>query len=151
MKNDIFVTRLARGAIATAITGASLSAQGRSSDFVSPQISNVFSTVTERSQPPEVTSGEKTPETLVLSSSPSVGEWTKSLEREFRRLAMEEATGTISPGSAQRLNHLSSLRDCLVHPRTSEEILTQLRRDRLLEKITDALKDYVEFQEGSGK
>ena len=39
----------------------------------------------------------------------------------------------------------------VTQPRRAEDVLRQLQRDRLLERISDTLRLYVEFQEGAGK
>ena len=78
-------------------------------------------------------------------------EWTKPMEREFRQLALGEAKGNLTGEQMARLEALSVWRDRLSNPRPAEEVLLQLKRDRLLEKISDTLRQYVEFQESTHK
>jgi hypothetical protein len=151
MKNDTFVTRLARGAVASTIAGAWLVPQGHSADVVPTQVGGAVAASAEHGAIPEETSRQEAPGTFVLTISEAPKEWTKAMEKEFRRLALEEAKGTLTGERAMRLEQLTSWRERLSHPRTTEEILLQLKRDRLLEKVADTLKDYVEFQEGTGK
>jgi hypothetical protein len=73
------------------------------------------------------------------------------MEREFRKLALEEVKGTLTAGQALRLEELNRWRDRLLHPQSAEEILLQIKRDRLLERMEGLLKEYVEFQEATGK
>jgi hypothetical protein len=82
--------------------------------------------------------------TITLSEAPK--KWTVALDREFRSLALEEAQGTISEENARRLRQLEALRERLVAPRTSEEILLQLKRDRMLEQFSKTFEDYVQFK-----
>ena len=57
------------------------------------------------------------------------------MEREFRQLALREANGTINERELERLQNLSGWRDQLLSPRSAEEVLRQIKRDRLIEKI----------------
>ena len=50
-----------------------------------------------------------------------------------------------------RLERLSLLRDRLDSPRSVEDILRQLKHDRVLQKMAEALKDYVEFRQDANK
>ena len=86
---------------------------------------------------------------VTLSKSPS--EWDKKMEQEFRKLALLEAKGTLSKEQAARLEQLSDWRNSLLDPPPPEEILLQIKRDRLLEKTEELLRAYVEFQEATGK
>jgi len=88
---------------------------------------------------------------MVLTVSQAPTEWTRKMEREFRRLALEEARGLLSSNQMARLEELSRWRNQLEQPRTTEEVLSQLKRDRLLEKIAEALREYVQFQEDADK
>jgi hypothetical protein len=78
-------------------------------------------------------------------------EWTKNMEREFRALALLEARDTLTYKQTGRLDELGQLRDRFLDPRTPEEVLLQVRRDRLLEKISENLQEYVKFQEGANR
>lgn len=75
-------------------------------------------------------------------------EWSKALDREFRLLALEEAQGKISKENAGRLKQLDTWRERLVTPRSADEILYQLKRDRILEQFSKNFEDYVQFKEG---
>ena len=86
---------------------------------------------------------------VMLSKNPT--EWDKKLEQEVRKLALLEAKGTLSQEQAGRLEQLSEWRNSLLDPPPPEEILLQIRRDRLLEKTEKLLRAYVEFQEATGK
>jgi hypothetical protein len=85
--------------------------------------------------------------TVSIRMAPEQTEWNKTLEKEFRALAAKEASGRIEFPELQRLEKLSMIRNVTKSPRTSDEILTQLRRDRVLEKLSEALNEYVEFRE----
>ena len=77
-------------------------------------------------------------------------EWTPGFEKEFRRLALAEATGSLAPEQAARLEKLSGLRDRFLNPSSPDEILLQLKRDRILGKMAEGLSEYVEFLETTG-
>lgn len=87
----------------------------------------------------------------VITLRGEVSEWTPSLEREFRRLALLEATSTATADELARIEELSRWRQRLDQPRTTDEISRQLKHDRLLEMIADTLRQYVQFQEGAGR
>jgi len=89
--------------------------------------------------------------TMVITWPEDVLDWTPALEREFRRLAMLEATCAASADELARIEELSRLRQRLDQPRTTDEILRQLKHDRLLEMIADTLREYAEFQKGARK
>lgn len=74
-----------------------------------------------------------------------IQDWTPALEREFSKLALEELKGTIQADGMHRLEQLTNLRNRLQEPLSSEELLMQIRRDRILEKMADALSEYVKF------
>lgn len=88
--------------------------------------------------------GSYTLHTILLS--PVVDKWTSAMEKEFRKLALEEIKGTLSQQQQERLDGLAKIRDGLFHPRPVEDIFIQLKRDRVLDKLAEALKEYVEFQ-----
>jgi len=150
MKSDTFVTRLARGAVASTIVGAWLVPQGHSADAVPTHVTGAAAAA-EQTSVPEEASREEAAGAFVLTISEIPKEWTKISEKEFRWLALKEAKGALTGEQAMRLEQLTSWREHLNYPRGTEEILLQLKRDRLLEKVADTLKDYVEFQEGAGK
>jgi len=78
-------------------------------------------------------------------------EWTKVNEKEFRGLALKEATGVNTREEMRRLNRLSWMRDHCLNPLSTEEVLLQIRRDRILEKLADVLQEYVEFNQSTGQ
>jgi hypothetical protein len=86
---------------------------------------------------------------LTMPQTPSV--WDKKLEREFRKLALEEAKGTIGAAESVRLEELNRLRNQLLNPPSADEILLQLKRDRLLSRMESLLREYVEFQEATSQ
>lgn len=150
MKSNTFVTRMASGAVASTVVGACFLPQSHSAP-ASLAFMPVDVVLADRMPAPEQTSetGPSGSVTVAMTTSPE--EWTKQMEREFRQLALREAEGDLTAAQVGRLEHLSAWRDRLVEPRSTEEVLQQLRRDRLLEKIADALKEYVEFQQGTDK
>jgi hypothetical protein len=81
--------------------------------------------------------------------APLLREWTKQMEREFRSLALVEAKGALAPDQAGRLEKLSRWRDQLIEPLSLEDVLRQLKRDRLMDKISETLRECVEFHEGA--
>lgn len=93
--------------------------------------------------------GSHLPPTITVRQHPR--DWDKRMEREFRKLALEEAKGTLGHDQAARLEELSSWRDRLLCPPSAEEILLQIRRDRLLEKTEELLEAYVQFQEATDR
>src|SRR5438093_12558977 len=85
MKNDTFVTRLARGAVASTIAGAWLVPQGHSADAIPAHVSGAAATA-EQAAGPEKGSREEAAGAYVLTISEFPKEWTKTMEKEFRRL-----------------------------------------------------------------
>ncbi len=100
---------------------------------------------------PELGAQEATDQAVVLTIAQTPSDWDQHLEREFRKLALEEAKGTLRVEQAKRLEQLNRWRDRLLYPQAGEEILLQIKRDRLLARMQELLNDYVEFQEGSCK
>jgi hypothetical protein len=96
-------------------------------------------------EPARITASESVG--VTISKTPT--EWTKTQEKELRRLALKEATRDITREEMNRLNWLSSARNHYSNPLSTEEILLQIRRDRILEKMAEALRDYVEFAEST--
>lgn len=85
------------------------------------------------------------------SFTPLQNQWDKKLEREFRTLALKEAKQDLTPADRHRLEELNTLRDRLLNPQPAEEILAQIKRDRLLSRIQEILNEYVEFEEATRK
>ena len=154
MNNSTFVARLTRGAVASsialgclvaekrsAVVDVALQAGGETREVMANNFTNLGEADSSTSNASSVT--------ISLREDPK--EWTKRMEREFRELAFNAATGTLTSDQRQRLGLLSALRDRLIAPRTSEEVLLELRRNRMLERISEALRCYVEFQGDTGK
>lgn len=147
MKSKKFSARFTRNAVATTLASVCLMPQIPARDVLQDHGNakaaapggNLF-------QNPKTftTSGNVT-----LTISPSEIEWTKANEKEFRRLAIKEATQNLTPDEMRRLNWLSGVRDRNSNPATAEEVLLQIRRDRIVEKLAEVLKDYVQFIEGA--
>jgi len=150
MKNDVFIARLARGAAATAMAGATILPQNQIAAVTCPDAAQE-SAYADRAGMPEAATRGGSEEAVFLTMTLTPEEWDKKMEREFRSLALEEAKGTISEASAKRLEELNRWRNQLLHAQTAEEILLQLKRDRLLARMESLLKEYVEFQEATGQ
>jgi hypothetical protein len=150
MPSNTFVARLSRGAVASTIAARC---------FVPESHSLVIETLVpfremampEQTFVPEATGRSDSGDSIILSLQESPKEWTKQMEREFRQLALREAGGDLTSGEMVRLEALSVSRERLSNPRSSEEVLLQLKHDRLLEKISETLRQYVEFQESAHK
>lgn len=145
MKKSRFVATITKGAVASTIVGACLVPQSHSA----PNI--------ERALPSDVAIGDTgvqqraedsvSNESYFIAIPNSVSAWTSDLEREFRNLALLEAKGIINKDGMRRLEELTTLRNRLKDPLSSAEILFQLKRDRILEKMAEALNEYVKFYE----
>ena len=151
MKRNIFVTKLARSAAATAIVGSAVIPTHQATAAVLPPGAAQEFAFPERPILPEQEQQVSSEGNLVITMTESPSAWDKKLEREFRNLAMAEASSTISRESACRLEQLSHWRDQLLNPQTADEILLQIKRDSLLVRMENLLKEYVEFQEASGQ
>jgi len=150
MKNNIFTTQLARGAMASALVGVSTMPSDHASMVVHPVAPQELICSNQAEFPEAITrSIENGSFVMTMVQTPST--WDKRLEREFRKLALEEAKGTIAGDDARRLNQLNHWRDQLLNPLTSDEILLQMKRDRLLARMEILLKEYVELQEAANQ
>lgn len=151
MKPNIFVTSLARGAAATAIVGAGMIPPDQTTAAVPPLAVAQEFTIPNRTILPEEDTQVSTGSSFhfTIRQSPSV--WDKKLEKEFRLLAFEEANNAISRESSFRLEQLSQWRDQLLCPQTVDETLTQMKRDRLLNRMENLLQEYVELQESANQ
>ena len=146
MRNDVFIARLARGAATTALVSAAAMPPHRTDASPLQPLTVEQSVVSQPTiSPQDETQASTSAFVLTMVKSPSV--WDNKLDKEFRGLALAEATGKIAPKDAQRLEQLSLWRDQLVYPQTVEETLLQMKRDRLLNQMEKLLKEYVEFQE----
>ena len=150
MKSDVFIARLARGAAATAVAGAWILPDNQVAAMVRPGPPQEAACIDVAGLPDGATVSASS-ESVVMTLARSPSEWTKRMEREFRSLAFCEAKGSSSIEQAERLNELTRWRNQLLHAPTSEETLRQLKRDRLLARMEELLKEYVEFQEGEGR
>lgn len=144
-KQNRFVTRLTRGAVASGIAGACLVPQAHSAQPFVDRADGVIDKALIESIPVEHTIGTTSAATHFISVGESIQEWTPALEREFSKLALEEVKGTIQRDRMHRLEQLTTLRNRLQDPLSPEELLMQIRRDRILEKMAEALRDYVKF------
>ena len=150
MKNDVFIARLARGAAATAMAGATILPQNQTTAVACPQAAQETA-YADRAGMPEAATRRGSEEAVLLTMTLTPAEWDRKMEREFRKLALEEAKGSISEACAKRLEELNRWRNQLLHAQTAEEILLQLKRDRLLARMESLLKEYVELQEATGQ
>lgn len=150
MKNNTFITRLTRSAVASSLAAGWLVPE-KYSAITTPPLMVREAVVTDQANLPQESSHPESEGLLVVNLPEVAREWTRKMEREFRRLALSEAKGTLSAVDSARLEELSLLRERLHQPRPAEEVLRQLKRDRLLERISETLRQYVEFQEGAGK
>jgi hypothetical protein len=148
-KNNIFVTRLARSAVASSLA-ACLVPQSHAEAGTTPMAAH-GAAFNDQASFPDGGTQESTNPSVTFSVGLEPSEWDKGMEREFRKLALEEATGRLTRDQARRLEQLNRWRDRLVCPQTTEEILLQIKRDRLLARMEEVLNDYVEFQEATGK
>jgi hypothetical protein len=150
MKNDVFIARLAHGAMAAGVAGAWMLPQTRTQTpgFPLPAHEVVCANPVPLPEEKTETAGNMA---MVLTISQTPSEWDKKLEKEFRGLALGEAKGTLSNAQGWRLEELNQLRNRLLDGMTAEEISVQLKRDRLLAQMESLLKKYVEFQEATSQ
>lgn len=147
-KNDVFVARLARGAVASTLAAFLMPQSHTEAAAPMPAHESAF---TDRIAMPEQGTQEGTDKAIVVTMGQAPTEWDKGMEREFRKLALDEAKGTLTAHQARRLEQLNCWRDRLRSPQPAEEILLQIKRDRLLARMEELLNEYVEFQEATGK
>jgi hypothetical protein len=150
MKNDIFIARMAKGAAVSTVAGALLMAQNHLVTAATP-FRHDDACVSESPLVDEQRPQQETEQVVSYTLHESAKEWTKKMEREFRQLALLEATGRLTREQTMRLEELSQSRERLVTPRTPEEILMQLRRDKMVESMAETLRKYVHFQESTDK
>jgi len=150
MKRDVFIARVARGAAATAFAGAWILPDNRAATMACPAPPQEAACV-EVTALPNGTTISSANNSVVITLARTPSDWTKKMEREFRSLALSEAKGNLIDEQTGRLNELTRWRNQLLQAPTSEETLRQLRRDRLLARMEELLKEYVEFQEGAGQ
>ena len=150
MANSTFVARLSRGAVASTIAVGCLVPESHSAIADAPVAAHEIA-MPEQTFLRGTAGHSEDGGSISLHMPESPKEWTKQMEREFRQLALGEATRSLSTEQLARLEALSVWRDRMINPRTADEVLLQLKRDRLLEKISDTLRQYVEFQESAHK
>ncbi len=143
-KSDIIVRRLARGTVASTLAMCMVP-QFHTEDAAT-RGALPDSAIAELTTAPDQGGQVGTNDASVYSMSPMLTEWDTHMEKEFRKLALEEAKGTINRARAKRLEQLNQLRDRLHNPQSMEEILNQIKRDRLLARTEELLNEYVELQ-----
>jgi hypothetical protein len=149
MRSDVFIAKVAHGAIASAIA-TFMATNSQTSAALVPMVGHESAYIDPRITPAESTQCGAA-NSLVLSFPQSPTKWDKKMEREFRQLAFQEARGQLTTEKALRLAELDYWRERLVNPSSPEEILIQIKRDRILDKMQEALKEYVEFQESTSQ
>jgi hypothetical protein len=150
MRNDVFIAHLASGAIAASVAGAWMTAQTQT-EAPSAPVSVRETVCADLATVPDEATDVAANQAMVVTLKQSLSAWDKKLEREFRGLALAEAKGTLSDVQCHRLEELTRWRNRLLNAQTSEEISLQLKRDRLLARMENVLKEYVEFQEATGQ
>lgn len=80
---------------------------------------------------------------------PIVEHWDPGKNGRFRTLAKKEALSELTPEEAVELESLTQLRRQEHHPRSADEIIWHRRQQKLTRTLLEALKEYVEFHEGS--
>jgi hypothetical protein len=151
MRSETVLTKFARGAVASAVVGGLIPAAQSQLIVADYSVMESSFNLVEHSCPDEGTVESAKGGEIVLTIDQVPEKWTNAMEQEFRTLALAEATRTITPEQATRLQKLDIWRERLINPRPIEEILLQLKRDRLLEKITVNLREYVQFQESASR
>lgn len=145
MKTDKFVARIAQGAAASIAASTMMPANFNGTPQLHPAVESV-----EAGSPVSFdatfSKASATGSTFEYAITAIPDSWTGKLEKEFRLLALKEATQQLSRIELRRLEQLQHWRGRLETTRTSEEILFQLQRDRLLEKMAENLQAYVRIQ-----
>lgn len=148
-RSDRFLAKVSRGAMVSTLAATCIIPDQQTFQ-TSPPSANSYVTA-EPAFLEQLQEIAHSPSTITLSISEFPLEWTKQMETEFRRLALAEARGDIEDVQLVRLELLGRYRDRLLHPRTPDEILLQLRRDRILTKMAETIRQYVEFTEISNR
>jgi hypothetical protein len=147
---DTFVARFARHALASTVAGTCFVPKDYVAMAAPQPISGEVAFFDNATLTGDASySNEKGSRIISWKQAPE--DWTPNMEKEFRSLALEEAKGVLSPSHAARLEELSHWRDILQSPCSADETLLQIRRDRILEKISATLEEYVEFHQATGK
>jgi hypothetical protein len=150
MRSDVFIAKLARGAVAASVAGAWMLPQKQTEAPPPPEAAREAVYANLATVPEEATEVAAN-RAMVLTFTQYPTDWDKNLEREFRRLALAEAKGKLEGRENTRLEELTCWRNRLLNGQTAEEISLQLKRDRLLARMEALLKEYVEFQETSSQ
>jgi hypothetical protein len=149
MKNDVFITKLARGAVVSAMATC-LAPQSHTDLHAAPAAAHELA-MNDRVFKPDEGTQQDSENAVVLAVTEDPTEWDAKMEREFRKLALAEARGNLTAAQGTRLAELEQWRNRLLNGQSPEEILAQIKRDRLLEKMEALLKEYVQFQEATGQ
>jgi hypothetical protein len=153
MKNDSAAFNVAKGAAISSLTAIAVWPQHPFPNLELPQVTVRYEA---RAFDPSLQIESKTvqdtstPSPVFENRSPE-RKWTKIMEREFCELAMAEANEKINDEQMARLEDLSRIRDHFQEPRSPQEILLQIRSDRILEKLTDTLRACIAFDEWKTK
>ena len=150
MSSEAFFANLARGAVAVGVVGACVTAQ-KQTEAPSVPDSACETFCAGLTTVPHETENLATKQQVVFTVHQNPTAWDRKLEREFRDLALEEAKGTLSRSNGRRLEYLTRWRNLLLDGQSTEEILFQLKRDRLLARMESVLKEYVDFQDLANK
>ena len=148
-RSDVFVARLAGRAVVSTL--AARLVPRHHTEGATTQVVATEAAVTKRAAAPEEGTHEATNKAIVFTVTPAPAEWDKHLEREFRQLALQEAGRALTEPESARLEQLNQWRDRLRCPLSAAEIHGQLKRDRLLVRMEELLKDYIEFEKASSK
>jgi hypothetical protein len=143
MKNKIFVEAFSRSAVVSAIVTSYVSS---ATAVVSTEIATPAAYVTEQTSLHQPTSNAQSSQQPGVVLQSEIGTWNKKLQREFRKLMLEEAKGSITTDQLERLDRLSAWRRRFESPRTGNEILLEIRQRRMIEKLLETLAEYVEFK-----
>ena len=148
MRNNRFFAQLTRTAVASTFVAGCMTPETHSAAHDAPLVECGAAQSPFAQEPSD---RSQVGDSVIITFHSSPAEWTKGMAREFRQLALAEAKGVATDEQMQRLEQLSRWRDSLDNPRPADEVLLQLKRDRLLEKISETLRQYVEFQQAAGK
>ncbi len=150
-KPDVFVARLTRGAVTSTLAASACLLPQPHTEVAPPPPTFHKAAFTDQAAFQKVGAHEATDRNVVYTLWQTPSEWDKRLERAFRKLARQEAARALSAQDSARLNRLNRWRDRLLCPQSPDEMLLQIRRDRLLARTEELLKDYVEFKKVAGK
>ena len=153
-KTETFITRVSRNAMISAAAGSVVGA-GFLSTTSQPVADRTFYNIQEYTSFDTGKLDESAESSGEVSNpirvSIPIEDWTKKLEKEFRALALEDAKGCITPEQQARLDELTAIRFQLQNPRSDEEILLEIKRDRVLANLSKALEEYVEFTKATSR